>query len=115
MHSPIQHRSQRLLNNTSGNIRSNGSGFTGDGRPGLRAKRGSIDRRRGVISMAKIGKVADWLGVSAPLLDEEITEVASIETAGPGSVVFAVDKDAMTRALASKAGAILANRTLEVA
>jgi UDP-3-O-[3-hydroxymyristoyl] glucosamine N-acyltransferase len=63
--------------------------------------------------MAKIGKVADWLGVSAPLLDGEITEVAGIEDAGPGSVVFAVDKEAMTRALASKAGAILANMSLE--
>jgi UDP-3-O-[3-hydroxymyristoyl] glucosamine N-acyltransferase len=63
--------------------------------------------------MAKIGKVADWLGVSAPLLEGEITEVASIEDAGPGSVVFAVDKEAMTRALASEAGAILANTSLE--
>jgi UDP-3-O-[3-hydroxymyristoyl] glucosamine N-acyltransferase len=63
--------------------------------------------------MVKIGKVADWLGVSAPLLDSEITEVASIETAGPASVVFAEDKDAMKGALASKAGAILANTSLE--
>ncbi|MCU1249125.1 MAG: UDP-3-O-(3-hydroxymyristoyl)glucosamine N-acyltransferase [Edaphobacter sp.] len=63
--------------------------------------------------MVKIGKVADWLGVSAPLLDEEITEVASIENAGPGSVVFAVDKEAMTRALRSRAAAILANTSLE--
>jgi UDP-3-O-[3-hydroxymyristoyl] glucosamine N-acyltransferase len=63
--------------------------------------------------MVNIGKVADWLGVSAPLLEAEITEVASIEAAGPGSVVFAVDKPAMTRSLASKAGAILANRSLE--
>ncbi len=63
--------------------------------------------------MVNIGKVADWLGVSAPLLDAVITEVAAIEGAGPGSVVFAVDKEAMTRALASKAGAILANRSLE--
>jgi UDP-3-O-[3-hydroxymyristoyl] glucosamine N-acyltransferase len=69
--------------------------------------------RRGDLLMVKIGKVADWLGVSAPLLDGEITEVAGIETAGPNSVVFAVDKDAMTRALASKAGAILANTSLE--
>jgi UDP-3-O-[3-hydroxymyristoyl] glucosamine N-acyltransferase len=63
--------------------------------------------------MVKVGKVADWLGVSAPLLDAEITEVASIENAEPGSVVFAVDKDSLTRALASKAGAILANTSLE--
>jgi UDP-3-O-[3-hydroxymyristoyl] glucosamine N-acyltransferase len=63
--------------------------------------------------MVKIGKVADWLGVSAPLLDGEIAEVASIEGAGAGSVVFAIDKETLTRALQSKAGAILANRSLE--
>jgi UDP-3-O-[3-hydroxymyristoyl] glucosamine N-acyltransferase len=63
--------------------------------------------------MVNVGKVADWLGVSAPLLDAVITEVAAIEGADPGSVVFAVDKEAMTRALESKAGAILANRSLE--
>jgi UDP-3-O-[3-hydroxymyristoyl] glucosamine N-acyltransferase len=63
--------------------------------------------------MVSIGKVADWLRVSAPLLDGEITEVASIEDAGPGSVVFAVDQEAMEQALASKAGAILANKSLE--
>lgn len=63
--------------------------------------------------MVKTGKVADWLGVSAPLLEGEITEVAGIEEAGPGSVVFAVDNEALTRALASKAGAILANTSLE--
>jgi UDP-3-O-[3-hydroxymyristoyl] glucosamine N-acyltransferase len=63
--------------------------------------------------MVRIGKIADWLQVSAPLLDGEITEVSSIAAAGAGSVVFAIDKDAMTRALASPAGAILANRSLE--
>lgn len=63
--------------------------------------------------MARIGKVADWLGVSAPLLDGEITEVASIESAGPGSVVFATDPGTLRRALESGAGAILANRSLE--
>jgi UDP-3-O-[3-hydroxymyristoyl] glucosamine N-acyltransferase len=63
--------------------------------------------------MVTLGKVADWLGVSAPLLDGEITEVASIEGAGHHSVVFALEREAMTRALESKAGAILANRTLE--
>jgi UDP-3-O-[3-hydroxymyristoyl] glucosamine N-acyltransferase len=69
--------------------------------------------RRGDLLMVKVGKVADWLGVSAPLLDAEIAEVASIENAEPGSVVFAVDRDSLTRALASKAGAILANTSLE--
>jgi UDP-3-O-[3-hydroxymyristoyl] glucosamine N-acyltransferase len=63
--------------------------------------------------MVRISKVADWLGVGAPLLDSEITEVASIEGAGPRSVVFAVDKEAMTHALASKAGAVLASTNLQ--
>ena len=62
---------------------------------------------------ASMSKVADWIGVSAPLLDVEITEVSSIESAGPGSVVFAMDKETLTRALESKAGTILANRSLE--
>ena len=42
-------------------------------------------RRRKDLLMVKIGKVADWLGIGAPLLDAEITDVASIENAGPGS------------------------------
>jgi len=63
--------------------------------------------------MVKIGKVADWLGVSAPLLDGEIAEVASIEAAGASSVVFAIDKETLKKALDSNAGAILANRSLE--
>jgi UDP-3-O-[3-hydroxymyristoyl] glucosamine N-acyltransferase len=63
--------------------------------------------------MANMSKVADWLGLSAPLLDVEIADVANIDVAGPRSVVFALDKETLTRALASKAGAILANRNLE--
>jgi UDP-3-O-[3-hydroxymyristoyl] glucosamine N-acyltransferase len=65
--------------------------------------------------MAKMGKIADWVGVSAPLLDGEIVEVSNIEGAGSGSVVFAVDGEVLKKALASKAGAILANRRLESA
>jgi UDP-3-O-[3-hydroxymyristoyl] glucosamine N-acyltransferase len=63
--------------------------------------------------MATMGKIADWMGVSAPLLDVEISAVSSIEDAGAGSVVFAMDKETLTRALESKAGTILANRNLE--
>lgn len=63
--------------------------------------------------MAKMSKVADWIGVSAPLLDVEITDVSSIEGANQGSVVFALDKETLTKALESKAGTILANRSLE--
>jgi UDP-3-O-[3-hydroxymyristoyl] glucosamine N-acyltransferase len=60
-----------------------------------------------------MSKVADWIGVSAPLLDVEITEVSSIEGAGAGSVVFAMDGETLTKALESKAGTILASRNLE--
>jgi UDP-3-O-[3-hydroxymyristoyl] glucosamine N-acyltransferase len=60
-----------------------------------------------------MSKVADWIGVSAPLLDVEITEVSSIEGASAGSVVFAMDRETLTEALESKAGTILANRNLE--
>jgi len=65
--------------------------------------------------MVRIGKVADWLGVSAPLLEAEIAEVASLEAAGPRSLVFATDKQTLANALASKAAAILANTSLEEA
>jgi UDP-3-O-[3-hydroxymyristoyl] glucosamine N-acyltransferase len=60
-----------------------------------------------------MGKVADWIGVRAPLLEVEISEVSRIEDAGGGSVVFAMDKETLTRALESRAGVILANRNLE--
>jgi UDP-3-O-[3-hydroxymyristoyl] glucosamine N-acyltransferase len=69
-------------------------------------------RRRDLL-MAKMSKIADWIGVSAPLLDVEITEVSSIEGAHVHSVVFAMDKETLTKALESKAGTILANRNLE--
>jgi UDP-3-O-[3-hydroxymyristoyl] glucosamine N-acyltransferase len=64
--------------------------------------------------MATMSKVADWIGVSAPLLDVEITEVSSIEAAGERSVVFAVDVETLKKALRSKAGVILASRRLEL-
>jgi UDP-3-O-[3-hydroxymyristoyl] glucosamine N-acyltransferase len=69
--------------------------------------------RSGDLLMVNIGKVADWLGVSAPLLDVTITEVSNIESAGSSSVVFAMDKETLTEALGSGAAAILANRSLE--
>jgi UDP-3-O-[3-hydroxymyristoyl] glucosamine N-acyltransferase len=65
--------------------------------------------------MVKMGKIADWIGVSAPLLDGEITEVSNIEGAGSGSVVFAMDGATLAKALGSEAGAILASRQLESA
>jgi UDP-3-O-[3-hydroxymyristoyl] glucosamine N-acyltransferase len=63
--------------------------------------------------MVTMGKVADWLGVGAPLLNAQITEVSKIEGAAKSSLVFATDKESLIRALASPAGAILANHSLE--
>ena len=69
---------------------------------------------KGIIqAKANMSKVADWLGVSAPLLEGEITAVSSIDKAGEASVVFAVDGGALAMALESRAGVILANRRLE--
>jgi UDP-3-O-[3-hydroxymyristoyl] glucosamine N-acyltransferase len=70
-------------------------------------------RRRGNLLMATMSKVADWIGVSAPLLDVEIKAVSNIEGAGESSVVFAVEAEALDKALRSKAGVILASRKLE--
>jgi UDP-3-O-[3-hydroxymyristoyl] glucosamine N-acyltransferase len=63
--------------------------------------------------MATMSKVADWIGVSAPLVDVEITEVSNLEGARPSSVVFATDRETLKQALESKAGTILANQRLE--
>jgi UDP-3-O-[3-hydroxymyristoyl] glucosamine N-acyltransferase len=71
--------------------------------------------RGGDLLMATMSQVAEWIGVSAPLLDGEITGVSSIEGAGESSVVFAVEAETLQRALESKAGAILASRKPESA
>jgi UDP-3-O-[3-hydroxymyristoyl] glucosamine N-acyltransferase len=63
--------------------------------------------------MATMSKVADWIGVSAPLLDVEIKAVSNIEGANDSSVVFAVEAEALGKALRSNAGVILASRKLE--
>jgi len=65
--------------------------------------------------MATMSKIADWVGLSAPQLEVEITAVSNIEDAGENSVVFAVEVEALGRALQSKAGVILASRKLESA
>ncbi len=63
--------------------------------------------------MAKIAEIADWVGVSAPLVGGEIFGVSSIEAATADSVVFAMDAAALTAALGSKAGVILAGKSLK--
>jgi UDP-3-O-[3-hydroxymyristoyl] glucosamine N-acyltransferase len=69
--------------------------------------------RGGDLLMAKISEVADWIGVSAPAVDGEITEVSSIEGAISTSLVFAIDPAALAAAVASTAGAILAGKATE--
>jgi UDP-3-O-[3-hydroxymyristoyl] glucosamine N-acyltransferase len=69
---------------------------------------------RGDLLMAKISEIAGWIGVKAPALDAEITEVSNMEGATPTSLVFATDSATLTEALESKAGAILASDKLEL-
>ncbi len=47
--------------------------------------------RGGDLLMVTMGKIADWLGVSAPLLNEEVAEVSNIEGATKRAVGFAED------------------------
>jgi UDP-3-O-[3-hydroxymyristoyl] glucosamine N-acyltransferase len=65
--------------------------------------------------MGNAGKIAEWVGVSAPSLEVEITGISDIERAGTGAVVFAVEGESLKRALASKAGLILADKKLKPA
>jgi UDP-3-O-[3-hydroxymyristoyl] glucosamine N-acyltransferase len=74
----------------------------------LMAMRGAV-----TTGTATMSKLADWIGVGAPLLDVEVAEVSSIEAAGERSVVFAVDGEALAKALRSRAGVILASTKLE--
>ncbi|MDQ2833948.1 MAG: UDP-3-O-(3-hydroxymyristoyl)glucosamine N-acyltransferase [Acidobacteriota bacterium] len=62
---------------------------------------------------ATLKMVAEWVGASAPGLEAEVCRVSSIEEAGEDSLVFAVDRAALERAIGSKAGVILANWKLE--
>ena len=72
------------------------------------ASRRSVD-----LLMAKISEIAEWVGVSSPSGDSEITGVSGIESATASSVVFAVDPAALAAALKSRAGVILAARSLK--
>lgn len=64
--------------------------------------------------MANIKDVADWVGVSAPLGNVEISGVSSIAAATADSVVFAIDSASLAAAKASKAGLILASKSLKI-
>lgn len=64
--------------------------------------------------MAKMSEVAGWVGADAPAVDGEIAAVSSIEAATGNSVVFAVDAAALKAALGSKAGLILAGKSLKL-
>jgi UDP-3-O-[3-hydroxymyristoyl] glucosamine N-acyltransferase len=65
--------------------------------------------------MATIREVAEWVGADAPEFEGDVAEIAAIDNAGTGSVVFAVDQTALVAALESNAGVILANAKLRVA
>ncbi len=67
--------------------------------------------RDGDLLMAKTSDVAEWVGVSSPVADGEISEVSSIEAATATSLVFAVDPAALAAAVTSAAGVILAGES----
>ncbi len=69
--------------------------------------------RGGNLLMAKLSEVADWVGVSAPAGDGEVTHVSSIAAATRDSVVFAVDSASLAAARSSKAGVILAGKSFK--
>lgn len=70
--------------------------------------------RDGDLLMAKRSEVADWVGVSSPVAEGEITEVSNTEAATATSLVFAVDPVALAAAVASAAGVILAGSSSKV-
>jgi UDP-3-O-[3-hydroxymyristoyl] glucosamine N-acyltransferase len=64
--------------------------------------------------MAKAKEIAEWLGAELAAGADggaEILSVSAIETAAATSVVFATDAKTLARALESKAGIVLANRS----
>jgi len=65
--------------------------------------------------MATVCAVAEWVGaeVSSASRNAEIGRVSGIEGAAADAVVFAVDAEALSEALKSGAGVILANRKLK--
>lgn len=63
--------------------------------------------------MAKRSEVADWLGLDLSAGNGEITAVSSIAAATEYSVVFAMNAVALAEALGSKAGIILAGKSLK--
>jgi UDP-3-O-[3-hydroxymyristoyl] glucosamine N-acyltransferase len=63
--------------------------------------------------MATLKQIAEWVGASLPdgsnAGGAEMTRVSSIEAASEDSVVFAMDTGTLARALASRAGVVLAS------
>lgn len=62
--------------------------------------------------MAKAREIAEWTKAEGEAAAESITHVAALEDATSGSVVFAVDTEALKAALGSEAGVVLANAKL---
>jgi UDP-3-O-[3-hydroxymyristoyl] glucosamine N-acyltransferase len=63
--------------------------------------------------MAKTREIADWLGSPETGADVEIARVSALEGATSDALVFAVDRASLDAAVASNAGAILANAKLK--
>ena len=62
--------------------------------------------------MADFRQVAEWAGAEASVGGGVLVRVAGLDGAGADAVVFAMDGETLGKALASGAGAILANRRL---
>ena len=62
--------------------------------------------------MAKLSEIASWFGIEAEVPDSEISRVSAVESAGPESLVFAIDPGTLEQAVRSSAGGILVSLTL---
>src|SRR6478672_9631242 len=69
--------------------------------------------RRGDLLMATARDIAEWVGAEGPAVDAEIARVSGLQGATADAVVFAVEQESLDAAVASRAGAILANEKLK--
>ena len=63
--------------------------------------------------MATAREIAEWVGAEGSGRDVEIARVSGLQDATADAVVFAVEQESLDAAVASKAGAILANAKLK--
>jgi UDP-3-O-[3-hydroxymyristoyl] glucosamine N-acyltransferase len=69
--------------------------------------------RRGNLLMATAREIAEWVGAEGSGGDVEIARVSGLQEATSNAMVFALEQETLDAAVASKAGAILANGKLK--